>query len=141
MKKIVLIEDNPDHALLIRKGVEGSDCSVVHFEDGPSAIETCKGFKNPEERPDLVLLDMKLPGLDGFGVLEQLKQLGGFERIPVVMLTTSSRKTEIDHAYQLGVSGYVVKSDDFDEFKNKLKRLKDYWFHTVELPTKNGDGV
>lgn len=135
MKKIVMIEDNEDHAILIRRGLEAGDCEMTHYRDGLEAVEAFqKVVTAGDERPDLILLDLKLPGLDGFGVLERLAKLDGFSEIPVVMLTTSNRKEEIAEAYRLGARGYVVKSDDFSELIEKLKRVKAYWFHTVELP-------
>ena len=138
MKKIVMIEDNPDHALLIRRGVENGDCQVTHYEDSSEALTALGSVRALSEKPDLVLLDLKLPGIDGFGVLERLRKMELFVNVPVVMLTTSARKEEISQAYQLGASGYVVKSEDFGELVAKLKRVKDYWLHTVELPQPKG---
>ena len=132
MRKIFMIEDNEDHALLIRRGIEDGECTVVHYQDGLVALEACQGVQGRDSRPDLILLDLKLPGMDGFDVLKNLKHIKGFEQIPVVMLTTSCRRQEIEKAYQLGAVGYVVKSENFGELVAKLKRVKDYWFHTVE---------
>ena len=134
MRKVFMIEDNEDHALLIRKGIEEGDCTVVHYPDGLEALKACQAVENHDSKPDLILLDLKLPGMDGFDVLRNLKQIKGFEQIPVVMLTTSCRKQEIEKAYQLGAVGYVVKSEDFGELMAKLRRVKDYWFQTVEFP-------
>ena len=134
MKKIFMIEDNEDHALLIRKGIEGADCVVTHYSDGPVAVKACQDIETQDQRPDLVLLDLKLPGMDGFEVLKSLKKVKWFEHVPIVILTTSCRREEIEKAYQLGASGFVVKSEDFGELIAKLKRVKDYWFHTVEAP-------
>ena len=129
-----MIEDNEDHALLIRKGIEGADCVVTHFPDGPVAVKACHEIQTQDQRPDLVLLDLKLPGMDGFEVLKNLKQVKWFEHVPIVILTTSCRREEIEKAYQLGAAGFVVKAEDFGELIAKLKRVKDYWFHTVEAP-------
>ncbi len=134
MKKIFMIEDNEDHALLIRRGVESEDCMVTHYQDGLGALKACETIQSQDQKPDLILLDLKLPGMDGFEVLKNLKKLKWFEQVPVVMLTTSRRREEIEKAYQLGAVGYVVKSEDFGELIAKLKRVKDYWFHTVEAP-------
>ncbi|MBI4357719.1 MAG: response regulator [Candidatus Omnitrophica bacterium] len=134
MKKIFMIEDNEDHALLIRRGLEGDDSSVTHYSDGPEAVKACRQIQTQDMKPDLILLDLKLPGMDGFEVLKSLRSLKWFEHVPIVMLTTSSRKEEIEKAYQLGASGYVTKTEDFGELVAKLKRVKDYWFHTVEIP-------
>ena len=129
-----MIEDNEDHALLIRRGLEDSECNITHYQDGPEALRACETIGMQDSRPDLILLDLKLPGMDGFEVLKSLRNLKRFERVPVVMLTTSCRREEIEKAYQLGASGYVVKAEDFGELVAKLKRVKDYWFHTVEVP-------
>ena len=132
-----MVEDNPDHALLIRRGIENGDCSVTHYEDGVAAVKGCEAIHDKEAKPDLVLLDIQLPGMDGFGVLEKLRQMKGFERVPIVMLTTSNRKEEIERAYREGAYGYVVKSNDFATFIAKLKRVKAYWFETVEIPKQS----
>ncbi|MBI4394955.1 MAG: response regulator [Candidatus Omnitrophica bacterium] len=136
MKKIWMIEDNEDHALLIKRGIEDENCAATHFSDPLEALKACKEVQTQDQKPDLILLDLKLPGMDGFEVLKNLKQLKWFERVPIIMLSTSSRKEEIQTAYQLGVSGYVVKSEDFGNLTAKLKRIKDYWFHTVEIPNQ-----
>ncbi|OGW86662.1 MAG: hypothetical protein A3C35_00820 [Omnitrophica bacterium RIFCSPHIGHO2_02_FULL_46_11] len=134
MKRIFMIEDNEDHALLIRRAVESDGCAVTHYPDGPTALKACEKIQSPDERADLILLDLKLPGMDGFEVLQGLKKLKLFEQVPVVMLTTSRRREEIDKAYQLGASGFVVKAEDFAELVAKLKQVKEYWFSAVEPP-------
>ncbi len=134
----MMVEDNPDHALLIKRGIEGPDCTVRHFEDGLEALEACEANQSEEAKPDLILLDLQLPGLDGFSIMERLRKIKAYEHVPIVMLTTSARQKEISQAYALGASGYVVKSDDFQMFMTKLKHIKNYWFQTVELPEKNG---
>lgn len=132
MKRIFMVEDNDDHALLIRKGIEDGNCAVAHYRDGVSFLKDCEEIQAHDLRPDLILLDLKLPGMDGFEVLKHVKAMKAFEQVPVVMLTTSQRREEVERAYQLGAAGYVVKSDDFGTLVAKLKCVKDYWFHTVE---------
>ena len=134
MKKIFMVEDNEDHALLIRRGIENGDCTVAHYQDGLKVLKACETIQSQDQRPDLVLLDLKLPGMDGFEVLKNLRGMKWFEQVPIVMLTTSCRREEIEKAYHLGAVGYVVKSEDFNELIAKLKRVKDYWFYTVEVP-------
>jgi len=132
VKRIFMVEDNGDHALLIRKGIEDGNCAVAHYRNGLDFLKDCEELQAHDSRPDLILLDLKLPGMDGFEVLKHLKAIRTFEQVPVVILTTSQRREEIEKAYQLGAAGYVVKSDDFGTLMTKLKRVKDYWFHTVE---------
>jgi CheY-like chemotaxis protein len=137
MRNIVIVEDNPDHALIIKKGIEANDCRVSHYEDGHKAVEACRANTVGDEKPNLVFLDINLPGMDGFGVLECLRKLEKFKHIPIVMLTTSARQKEVERAYGLGANGYVVKSENFQQFMAKLQAVKNYWFCTVELPTTN----
>ncbi len=134
MKKIVIIEDNEDHAMLIGLALKGEELCVERFENGTKALEAFEKITDPASRPDLVLLDLKLPGIDGFGVLEKIRKMPSLFGMPVVMLTTSSRQEEIKKAYELGASGYVVKPDDFGKMTEKLKKVKAYWFEAVEMP-------
>ena len=132
MKKIMMIEDNEDHALLIRRALETSDCSVEHYVDGASALKVFQKIKNCEGRPDLILLDLQLPGMNGFEILQAVKKIDSLQHVPVVMLTTSARQQEIEKAYQLGAAGYLVKSEDFSVLISKLTSVKDYWLSVVE---------
>lgn len=134
MKKIMMIEDNEDHALLIRRGAETLDCVVEHFADGRAALTVLEQIKNFEGRPDLILLDLQLPGMNGFEILQAIKKMNPLKYVPIVILTTSARHEEIEKAYQLGAAGYVVKSDDFSQLSAKLKSVKEYWFSIVESP-------
>lgn len=133
MKNIVTIEDNEDHALLIRRSTQDSETLVSHFSDGEAALKELKG----STKADLIFLDLKMPGIDGFKMLEYLRKIDDYHAVPIVILTTSSRNEEVKRAYEAGASGFVVKSDDFDEFVAKLKQVKEYWFHTVVLPKKD----
>ena len=131
-----MIEDNEDHALLIRRGIESADCSVIHYADGPEAVKALEQIKTAVDRPDLILLDLQLPGMNGFEIMKAINHMSSLSNVPVVMLTTSARREEIAQAYQLGARGYVVKSDDFSVLMTKLKSVKEYWFSAVELPSK-----
>ncbi len=136
-----MIEDNEDHALLIRRGIETSDCQVRHFTDGLEALKACEQVQTYDNRPDLILLDLQLPGVNGFEILQAIKKMDELSRVPIVMLTTSARREEIEKAYQLGADGYVVKSDDFSVLITKLKYIKDYWFSAVESPFQSTSKV
>jgi len=134
MKKVMMVEDNEDHALLIRRGIEAPDCSVDHYSDGLEVLKACEQIKNYDGRPDLILLDLQLPGMNGFEVLKAIKKMSPLLHVPIIMLTTSARREEIKQAYEFGADGYVVKSDDFSVLMTKLKSVKDYWLSTVESP-------
>ncbi len=134
MQKIFLIEDNPDHALLIRRGISESGFDVVHYSDGFQFLDFLRKDPAASELPVFVLLDLKLPGMDGFDILRELRAHPKFRLTPVVILTTSKYQQEINQAYELGASGFVTKSEEFPELLAKLSRVKDYWLKTVELP-------
>ena len=131
MKKIFMVEDNPDHAFLIKRGIEDAECSVKQFSTGEAMVEACAKLQD-QEVPDLIFLDLKLPGMDGFDVLTALRKLKAFACAPIVILSTSSRKEEIRKAYELGAQSYAVKSEDFEILTSKLNRIKEYWFRVVE---------
>ena len=134
MAKIFLVEDNPDHALLISRALEGSGDEVARFHDGVSILDFFKKELKEEELPVFVLLDLKLPGMDGFEILQAIRAHLKYRLIPVVILTTSKHQREINRAYELGASGFVTKSEDFSQLTEKLARVKAYWLKTVELP-------
>jgi two-component system response regulator len=140
---ILLVEDDPSHRLLIRKNLEnhGVANDVYEVEDGQDALDYIYGVGKYEDRtrfpiPDLVLLDIKMPRVDGFGVLEKLKTDPKTKKIPVVMLTTSSRDEEIAKGYECGANAYVTKPLDFADFAKKLCDLKMFWVITAEKPPR-----
>ena len=130
---ILLVEDNPDHAMLTKKVLE--DNKVVNkiflVEDGEEALDFIyhrgKYNNGNAPRPGLILLDVKLPKIDGFTVLKQLKNDLEYKNIPIVMLTTSSRDEEIAKGYADGANSYVTKPIRFDEFTEKIKCIGIYW--------------
>lgn len=140
---ILLVEDNPDHAeLTIRALKENNVLNKIYLvRDGQEALDFIyhRGSYTDKEsfrRPGLILLDIKLPKVDGIEVLRQLKNDMQFKSIPVIMLTTSDRDEEIAESYAGGANSYVVKPVDFKEFVKKVKELKLYWTITSALPAE-----
>ena len=138
---ILLVEDNPDHALLTRKVLEDYKVAnkVYVVGDGAEALDFVyqrgkynNGYGAP--RPGLILLDVKLPKIDGFEVLKQLKSDSQYSSIPVVMLTTSSRDEEVAKGYAEGANSYVTKPVKFDEFAEKVRNIGLYWGLISSLP-------
>jgi two-component system, response regulator len=134
MTKIFLVEDNPDHALLISKGLSATDCEIVHYPDGKAFLDFFSKDHPENEIPLLIVLDLKLPGMDGFEILRRLRSLPKYRLIPVVILTTSKYQQEINRAYELGANGFVTKPAEFSDLLAKLTQVKDYWLRTVEKP-------
>ena len=137
---ILLVEDDPDHAeLTVRALKENNVLNEVHVvRDGQEALDYLyhQGKYTDEKkfpRPGLILLDIRLPKVDGLEVLKQLKAVPQFKSIPVIMLTTSDRDEEIAESYGTGANSYVVKPVEFEEFTKKVRELKLYWTITNSL--------
>ena len=132
--KILLVEDNPDHVMLIKTILEENNFlnEIYVVTDGQEALDYMyhRGKYADESkapRPGLILLDLKLPKVDGFEVLSQLKSDPELKSIPIIILTTSSQDEEIVRGYALGANSYVAKPVKFSEFAEKIKNLHLYW--------------
>jgi CheY-like chemotaxis protein len=138
---VLLVEDNPSDAELTLLALEPHDgAERIHVaRDGEEALEFlfCRGrfagrsFTAP---PVLVLLDIKLPRIDGFEVLRQVKTDPRTRPIPVVMLTSSKIEDDVARSYQFGVNSYIQKPVDFGEFRETVKQLALYWLSKNEPP-------
>ena len=140
---ILLVEDNPDHAELtlmaLRRGKLGNQMSWV--KDGEAALyylfhEGIYGNGANAPRPGLILLDIRLPKVDGLEILRRVKAAPDLATIPVVMLTTSDRVEEVEEAYRLGANSYITKPVRFAEFIQKVETVELYWLLTNTLPEK-----
>ena len=138
---ILLAEDNTSHAKLIMRCMSGHAIAnkITHVMDGEAALDCLfqRGkYTDPVQFPpvDLLLLDLRLPKLDGLEVLKDVRMSEEFLRIPVVILTTSEAETDIAKAYQLHANSYLVKPVDFTEFSKMMKTLGFYWLAWNRLP-------
>lgn len=136
---ILHVEDDPIHRLLVRKNLINHSVTnkVIEVEDGQKAIDYLYGRGEYVDRktyplPDLILLDIKMPVMNGFEVLEELKNDPEMKHIPIIMLTTSTKEEEIARGYKTGANAYVTKPIDFSEFAKKLKDLNLFWTLTAE---------
>jgi len=143
-KTILLVEDNPDdEALTIRalsKSGVASEITVVH--DGAEALEYlfATGSYRDREKTDLpriIVLDLKLPKIDGLEVLRQLRDDEGTKLVPVVVLTSSIEERDLAEAYRLGANSYVRKPVDFVEFSDAVRQLGEYWLRVNEPPPRS----
>jgi len=123
---VLLVEDNVDHATIITRAIGDFDPLIdVHpVRDGESATVYLSQESAP---PDLVLLDINMPGLSGFDVLEHIKGDPRLKAIPVVVLTSSELPSDITRAYQLGASGYVSKPTYLQDLRATLRNVMLYW--------------
>ena len=138
---ILLVEDNPDHAELTTKALQrGKLANRIHWvKDGEEAVhylfhEGAYSNGSSAPKPGLILLDIRLPKVDGFEVLRRVKADPGLCSVPVVMLTTSDRGEEVAEAYRLGANSYITKPVRFAEFIEKIEAVEIYWLLTNKLP-------
>ncbi|MBP6208038.1 MAG: response regulator [Anaerolineales bacterium] len=134
IKKILLVEDNPSDIGLTRRALEKSHVAndLVVVEDGQEALDYLFGASQsagPQvtELPALILLDLKLPKVDGLEVLRRIRSDPNLYRLPVVVLTTSTEEQDIVQSYHLGANSYIRKPVDFTQFVEAIQHLGLYW--------------
>jgi CheY-like chemotaxis protein len=138
---IILVEDNPDDEelalLALQQNHLGNNITVLR--DGAEAVEYLLGENRLRSQPRLILLDLKLPKIDGLEVLRRLKADPRTRSIPVVMLTSSREERDLVESYRLGVNSYIVKPVDFDQFTQSVRQIGMYWLVLNEPPSKEED--
>lgn len=134
--RILLVEDNEDDIVLAMNAFEEARlCNVIHVcRDGEEALAYLKQHPGQTSAPDLILLDINMPKMDGLQLLKLLKSDPLLRRIPVVMLTSSSREEDIVRSYDHGACSYVSKPVSFEEFRNVIQKFSLYWALVVKLP-------
>ena len=135
--KVLLVEDNPDDIEIARRALARAAARVELSvaRDGQEALDILFAAKNGETRcPGLILLDLNLPKVDGREVLEKIKADPKLKRIPVVVLTVSTREEDIVRAYDLGVNTFITKPVRFEDFIKVVTTIKEYWLLIATLP-------
>lgn len=131
MKKIdlVLVEDNPNDAHILMRILkkEGLTESIEWLKDGADAVESL--VEKEEWLPKLILLDIKLPKLNGFEVLRKLRNKDRTNKVPILMLSSSNQLIDIRTAYANGANGFLTKPDKYSDFKILLKSVADFWLN------------
>jgi two-component system, response regulator len=132
---MLLVEDNPDDMEFALRALRenGMDGKVLTAQDGQEALD-CLFSANSDERPRFVLLDLKMPKVDGFEVLRRVRANQSTHYLPVVILSTSNEDRDVDESYRLGANSYIQKSMDFFEFTESIKQIGHYWLELNELP-------
>jgi CheY-like chemotaxis protein len=139
--KLLLVEDNPDDVEIairafrksrlindIRVVRDGEEALVLLFRDGGQDLDPF--------RPDLILLDLNLPKVSGFDVLDRIKTSDELSATPVIVLTVSERQEDIARAYKLGANTYITKPVDFEKFMHAIDTLWEYWMVIAKLPVR-----
>jgi CheY-like chemotaxis protein len=139
-KRILLVEDSPRDAELILDALEPREVAktVVHVRDGAEALDYLyrRGLfeGRTSGQPALMLLDLKMPKVDGLEVLRQIKGDAALKMIPVVMMTSSRQEQDLVQSYELGVNAYVVKPVKFQDFVEAVKQVSGFWAVINEVP-------
>jgi two-component system response regulator len=139
--EVLLVEDNVHDAEMTIRALRKVNLAnnLVHVKDGEEALEFifAQGKfadRQPSDLPKVILLDIKMPKVDGIEVLRQLKSRESSKAIPVVIMTSSKEEQDIINSYQLGVNSYVVKPVDFEGFARAVSQLGMYWLLTNQPP-------
>ena len=132
--EILLVEDNINDAELTIRALKKNNLAnnLIHVKDGVEALDFIFGKgeyipRNLEHKPNLILLDLKLPKVDGLEVLRKIKSDPRTKLIPVVMLTSSKEQRDVIESYNLGVNSYIVKPVEFEKFFQAVTELGVYW--------------
>ncbi|GGR52686.1 response regulator [Deinococcus seoulensis] len=142
-RRILLIDDNPNDVELALTALDetpagpgGHEVSVA--SSGPEAIALLEQARVRGTLPDLILLDLKMPHMDGIAVLDAIRANAALRGIPVVMLTTSGEGRDIRESYAHGASAYVIKPMDFTQFRDAMRTIQAFWTTLNRPPSVNG---
>jgi CheY-like chemotaxis protein len=126
-KTILVVDDCEEDKFLLKRafGKAGINVPIVFVSDGQEALDYLGGKEKP--CPHLMLLDLKMPKLDGFDVLRWLQKQDGLRRLPVAVLTSSSQEKDVNRAYDLGANSYLVKPGELKDYAQLAEKVRDYW--------------
>jgi CheY-like chemotaxis protein len=134
-KRILVAEDNHNDIFLLKSAFQEAapDICVSFFEQG---TELVNHLESRQQTPaaELLLLDLNIPGLDGFGVLEWIRRQPGLRKMPVIVFSSSGAAADIDQAYELGANSYLVKPFDFRQLTEMVRRIVGYWLEINQSP-------
>ena len=138
---ILLVEDNDDHAELIKRGLIANNviCKIFRVTDGKQALDYVfrqGDYQDPKRspKPSLVLLDLRMPKVDGIQVLKKIKTDHENKFIPVVVLTSSDAELDISRAYKYNANSFLVKPIDYNKFDILMEKLSFYWLSLNKKP-------
>ena len=131
--RILIVEDNPDDESLTQRGLRNSSAEIEVARDGALALEALTAM---ERLPDLVLLDLKLPKIDGSEVLRQLRSDARTSRLCVVVFTSSSEPADIARCYALGCNSYVIKPVTYENYIEAVRNIAGYWLMLNASPAR-----
>ncbi|WP_420265027.1 response regulator [Candidatus Magnetominusculus dajiuhuensis] len=132
--QILHADDDEDDNILITDAFKetGLNARITWVEDGEKLLD----YLSKRGHPDLILLDLNMPRKDGFEALQEIKSDAAMRPIPIIAMTTSASKDDIQQCYDLGVNSYIKKPENFDRLLEVANIISKYWFSAVELPEK-----
>lgn len=138
--ELLLVEDNPADILLLKEILAEAEVALELrlVNDGEAALAYLRreGLYTAASRPDLIMLDLNLPGLGGRQVLKEIKEDPALGAIPVIILSTSQSEEDIVDCYRLHANCYISKPVSLEEFIEVIRSIESFWFRTVKLPDK-----
>lgn len=132
---VLVVDDDPDDQLLIQAAFEQDSTRYqLHFAcDGTDVLEN---IERPRFLPDLILLDLNMPLINGFDVLRHLKSSPSYRHVPVVILTTSDQQSDVDRAYELGANTFISKPANQQLLVELAQQIRGYWFELAKTPRR-----
>ena len=137
--RILLIEDNPADARLVKECLceEMPSAELWIAKDGEEGLRILNdGAASKRPLPDIVLLDLNMPRLDGHEVLREIKQSSELRSLPVIVLTSSGYEADVQRAYDLQASSYIVKPSNLDDLEMTVRSIVHFWFESARLPER-----
>ena len=138
--QILMIDDNPADVDLVRETIleKEPDSVLTEAHDGADAMLYLRrsGRYSQAPRPDLILLDLNMPGMDGFDVLREIRKDVDLTCIPVLILTSSTAQQDVDRGYQFSANAYLAKPVGLDQFSALVRTIEEFWLAAVRLPSR-----
>lgn len=134
--QVVVVDDDPDYIYLVERAIKDCipTCTLKALSSGAALLQW---LETDSIRPNLILLDINMPVFNGFEVLKVLRSVDRYKVIPVVMLSVSQQREDIDKSYNIGANAYLVKPAEFNELRRRLDFFNDYWFDVSKTPGSN----
>jgi len=132
-RNVLYVEDNPDSIVFFKRIVDKlGNYTLETYEDGDSLIKNMKDYTAPNKKPEIILLDINLPGMNGFEILEYIRSQEKFKHTPVIMFTSSENEQDIKKSYENGANAYLVKPDNLKSLHNVIEDTFNFWLkHNV----------
>jgi CheY-like chemotaxis protein len=133
---ILLVDDDPGDCRLVEESLRDSKraSKVTIVNSGDDALAYLRKARGKTGKPDIVLLDLNMPGKDGFATLKEIRGDKGLTELPVVILTTSTNQDDVDQSYRLHANCFVSKPTSFGDFGDAVREIEEFWADTARLP-------